>query len=155
MWSPLLSPLLNQSFWEMKKHKNPLSKSQAALTSTLDFCTSPCGSAHTHSCTPTHPHTLTCSHETHTHSHTVTEQEQQLRVEVGWQGEGQGFTALTKIKHEDFVVHGAVGKTNIIFFTSERSPGTGCIKCLNDWMAEVLKLVTLAEGSWSGWVGGG
>ena len=90
------------------------------MTSTLRFCASPCGlSTHTH----THTHTHTC---------TVTEQEQQLTVEVGWQGEGQGFTALTKIKHEDFVVHSAVGKTNIIFFTSERSPGTGRIKRLND-----------------------
>lgn len=68
---------------------------------------------------------------THTHLHTVTEQEQHLIVEVGWGG-GQGFTALTKIKHEDFVVHSAVGKTNIIFFTSQRSPGAGSIKCLND-----------------------
>lgn len=65
----------------------------------------------------------------------------------------QGFTALAKIKHEDFVVHSAVGKTNIIFFTSKRSPGTGCIKRLNDWMAEVLNLVTIAVGSWPGWGG--
>jgi len=52
-------------------------------------------------------------------------------VEVGWQEEEQGFTAPAKIKHEDFVVHSAVGKTNIIFFTSERSPGTGRIKRRN------------------------
>lgn len=47
-------------------------------------------------------------------------------------GEEQDFIALTKIKHEDFVVRSAVGKTNI-FFTSKRSPGTaGYIKRLND-----------------------
>lgn len=85
------------------------------MTSTLDFCASSCGISHTH-----------------THPCTVTEQEQQLMVEVGWQGEERSFTALTKIKHEDFVVHSAVGKTNIIFFTSERGLGTHCIKGLND-----------------------
>lgn len=51
---------------------------------------------------------------TRTHAHTVTEQEQPFIVEVGRQEE-QGFTALTKIKHEDSVVHSTVGKTNIIF----------------------------------------
>lgn len=80
------------------------------------------------------------------HVHPVPEQEQQRLVKVGWQGEEQVFTAPAKIKHEDFVAHSAVGKTNIIFFTSERSPGTGSIKRLNDRMAEVLNLLTLAVG---------
>lgn len=44
-------------------------------------------------------------------------------VEGDWKGKEHGFTALTKIKHEDFVVHGAVGKTNIIFFTSKERLG--------------------------------
>lgn len=77
-----------------------------------------------------------------------------LRRNVGRRRE-QGFTALTKIKHEDFVVPQCSWKDKYYFlYERERGPGTGLMEYLNDRMAKVLNLVTLVVMPWPAWGSG-
>lgn len=63
---------------------------------------------------------------THTHTNLHTEQEQHFTLEERWQeGKEQGFTAPTKIKHEDFVVPQCSWKDKYYFLYEREKSGDG------------------------------